>query len=230
MKTRNLVVLLIGIMLISVLVADDSYSQLQERIDLLEAKLENIEVEQIRSNPYANGETSDWGTGFFMNSKTGAVNSWNLELGHMFKVKGNAFGLLSKDYISKRNSYRLGFSAGAQWFDKEIVYNNNSTFYNSSGYGFYGKFITGSPILLNFMSFSGHLKAMYTIPGEDKSHNIEDARMVYGFGNDVEFWLTKNSCVTVGYTEESDSVFEENENDRIYPSKIRFVFGFKSHF
>ncbi len=80
------------------------------------------------------------------------------------------------------------------------------------------------------MSFSGHLKAMYTIPGEDKSHNIEDARMVYGFGNDVEFWLTKNSCVTVGYTEESDSVFEENENDRIYPSKIRFVFGFKSHF
>ena len=230
MKKGNLVVLIIGILLVSTLAAEESSTNLQERIELLETKLEKIETEQIRSNPYANGETEDWGTGFFTTTKTGAVNSWNLELGYMFKVKGNAFGLLSKDYISKRNSYRLGFSAGAQWFDKEMVYNNNSNFYNSAGYGFYGKFNVGSPILLNFMSFSGHLKAMYTIPEKDSAHNIEDSRMVYGFGNDVEFWLTKNSCVTVGYTEESDSVFEENENDRIYPSRIRFVFGFKSHF
>jgi hypothetical protein len=228
MKTGFMVFVMIGILL-STLSADEGSTQLQERIDVIEAKLEKIEDEQIRNNPFANGETADWGSGCFLSSKTGTTNSWNIELGYMFNVKGNALGLLSKEYISKKNSYRLGFSGGVQWFDKEIIYDDNSSFYSSSGYGFYGKFIAGSPILLNFMSFSGHIKAMHTIP-DNNSQNIEDSRMVYGFGNDVEFWLTKNSCVTLGYTEESDSVFDENENDRIYPSEIRFVFGFKSHF
>jgi len=230
MKTGRLVVLIIGIMLISTLTADESYAQLQEKIDLLEAKLEKINTEQIDNNPYANGITRNWGAGFLMSSKIGSANSLDLELGYMFKIKGGLFNLLFGDYIGQRNSGRMGISAGVQWFDKEIVYKNNSTFYKSSGYGFFGKFNVESPILLNLISFSGHIKAMYITPEKDADHNIEDSRMVFGFGNDLGFWLSKNSCVTIGYTEEGEWDFDDNKNDRIYPEKIRFVFGVKTYF
>ena len=229
MKTRNLVVLLIGIMLVSGLVAEENYTQMQERIDQLEAKLEKINVEEINNNPYTSGETFNWGTGWFGSAKTGTDYSMNFELGYMLKIK-KPFASLTREYVGNRNDYRIGFSAGAQYFENAVVYQNDTNFYKSSGCGIYGKLNFGSPVLLNFVSFSWHLKAMYTDPDKNNDHNITEARMVYGYGNDVEFWLTQNSCVTLGFTDERDTFFDEHKDDSIYPSKIRFVFGFKTFF
>ena len=230
MKTRSLVVLVIGILLMVSLTAEENYSQLEEKVDSLETKLEEVYDSQIRNNPYANGETLDWGKGFFGSMKTGTDYTMNLELGYMFKLKKKPLEFLSSRYVDNRQSYRIGFSAGVQWFENEIVHNNKSGFYKSSGCGVYGKLNFGSPILLNFISFSWHLKAMYADPEEDSDHGIKDARMVYGFGNDLEFWLTKNSCVTVGFTDETDNLFCDDDKESIYPHKIRFAFGFKSFF
>ncbi len=109
MKTRNLVVLLIGIMLVSGLVAEENYTQLQERIDLLEAKLETINVEK-NNNPYSSGEAFNWGTGWFGSAKTGTDYSMNFELGYMLKIK-KPFASLTREYVGNRNDYRIGFSA-----------------------------------------------------------------------------------------------------------------------
>ena len=140
------------------------------------------------------------------------------------------FSSSARDYIGDQKDYRYGVSAGVQTFSDESVFINDLTFYKSSGYGIFGKFNFGSPVLLNFMSFSGHIKAMYAVPGKSNDHNITEGRMVYGYGNDINFWLTDNSCVALGFTDERDSVFGTHKNDAIYPSKLRFVFGIKSFF
>ena len=70
---------------------------------------------------------------------------------------------------------------------------------------------------------------MYAIP-TDNDRNITDEKMVFGYGNDIEFWIWENACVSVGYTDEQDIAFGENKDNPIYPSKIRFVFGFKTFF
>ena len=70
---------------------------------------------------------------------------------------------------------------------------------------------------------------MYTIPSSGNDHNITDERIVLGYGNDIEFWIWENACVSVGYTDEQDTAFG-HKDDPIYPSKIRFVFGMKTFF
>ena len=230
MKTKSTLIVILSIILLSNLNAQDNYKELQQKIDSLETRLEKIYNKQADNNPNAAVDTLNWGTGFFVGGKTGSHYTMNLEIGYMFGLSKKPLASLSSDYIGKRKGYRLGISAGIQFFDDEPVFKNDVTFYKSSGYGVYGKFNYGSPILLNFISFSGHIKAMYTKPEFDNDHHITDGRMVYGFGNDIEFWLTENECVTIGYTDEGDSVFGENKNDQIFPSKIRFVFGLKMFF
>jgi hypothetical protein len=230
MKTKSTIIILFCILLLSNLYAQDNYTKLLQKIDSLEIRLEKFCTEQVGNNPYSTGDALNWGTGFFAGAKTGSFYTMNLEIGYMFRLKKSPLAFFSRDYIGKRKDYRFGISAGVQMFENELVFKNAATIYTSSGYGVFGKFNFGSPVLLNFISFSWHLKAMYTVPTTDKSHNITEARMVYGYGNDIEFWLTENACASLGFTDERDSLFGENKNDRIYPSKIRFVLGFKTFF
>ncbi len=237
MKSKSILFLLFNIILTSNLYAQDNYIKLQKkivsletRIDSLETSLEKIFIEQANNNPYTKSEILNWGTGFFGAGKTGTNYTMNFELGYMFRIKKKPLASMSRYYIGKRKDYRFGISAGMQWFSNETVFKNDITFYRSTGYGAFGKFNFGSPVLLNFISFSGHLKVMYLVPSNDNDHNITDARMAYGYGNDIEFWLTENACVTLGYTDERDSVFGENKENPVYPSKVRFVLGFKTFF
>ena len=215
MKTKSTIILLFSIILLSNLYAEDNYKNLQQKIDSLETRLEKIDIEPVDNNPYATDDTLNWGTGFFIGGKAGTNYTMHLEVGYMFRTSKKPRASLSRDYIGKRKGKRFGISAGMQMFIDEPVFKNDATFYKSTGYGVFGKFNFGSPVLLNFISFSGHLKAMYTIPATDNDHNITDARMVYGYGSDIEFWLTENACVTLGYTDERDSFFGENKDDPI---------------
>ena len=230
MKTKSTIILLFSIMLLSNLYAQDNYKKLHQKIDSLETRLEKIHNAQVDNNPYTTGDTLSWGTGFFGGAKTGTNYTLNFEIGYMFRLRKKPLASLSGDYIGKRKDYRIGISAGIQYFSDEPVFKNDITFYKSTGYGCFGKINFGSPVLLNFISFSWHLKAMYTIPTTDNDHNITNERMVYGYGNDIEFWIWENACVTLGYTDEQDSFFGKHKDDPIYPSKIRFVFGMKTFF
>ena len=229
MKIKSIKILLLSIILLTNLYAQDNYIKLQQKIVSFETRLEKY-YKQADNNPYATGKALNWGNGVFVGGKTGTNYTINLEIGYMWNISNNEPSSFSRDYIGKRYDYRYGISAGMQMFIDEPVFKNDVTFYKSTGYGPYLKFNFGSPVLLNFISFSGHIKVMYTIPTSDNDHKIRSERIVYGYGNDIEFWLTKNECMTIGYTDESDSVFGENDDDPIYPSKIRFVFGFKTFF
>ena len=226
MKTKSIATLLFSIILLTNVFAQDNYTKLQQKVDSLEIQLKKV----CDSHPYAMGDTLNWANGLFIGGKAGTNYSMNLEVGYMFKTGSNPGMSLGDDYIGKRKDYRWGFSAGMQYFSNEPVFKSDVTFYKSTGYGTYGKFNFGSPVLLNFISFSCHLKAMYTVPTKDNDHKIRDNRMVYGYGYDIDFWVTETECATLGYTDESDSFFGGHEDDPIYPSKIRFVFGLKMFF
>jgi len=237
MKTKSTIILFFSILLLSNLYAQDNnkkllqkISSLETRIDSLETKLKNISIEQIDNNLNAVSDSLNWGNGLFVGGKTGTHYTFNYELGYMFRISKNPLAFLSRDYLGKRKDYRVGISAGMQWFNNEPVFKNDLIFYKSTGYGVYGKVDFGSPVLFNFISFAWHLKVMYTIPASGNEHNITDERIVLGYGNDLEFWLTENECVTIGFTDEQDSFFGGHKDDPIYPSKIRFVFGFKTFF
>ena len=71
---------------------------------------------------------------------------------------------------------------------------------------------------------------MYAIPTKDNDHKIRDNRMVFGYGYDIDFWVTESETASIGYTDESDTFFGGHKGDPIYPSKIRFVFCLKTFF
>jgi hypothetical protein len=225
----------ISFVLVSVLILSTSYAEVnsanrQEYNGSFNSVDDSVNDVQLANSPYLNGETSNWGSGIFLGAKTGTEYTMNLEIGYMFKLNKNPLGWMSREYIEERKSYRIGLSAGIQMFNDELVFQDDLSFYRSNGYGVFGKINFGSPILLNFLSFSWHLKMMYTIPESGSGHNISDPRMVFGYGNDIEFWLTENACASIGFTDERDSMFGENKDDPIYPPRIRFVFGFKTFF
>ncbi len=175
-------------------------------------------------------QTAAMGQGLFMGAKSGTDYMFNLELGYLWKTGENPGMALNENYIGERSDYRYGISAGVQYFKNEPVFASDVRFYRSTAYGPYLKLHFGSPVLMNFVSYTCHFKGMYTIPTGGNDHGISDKRMVFGYGYDVEFWVTESECASIGFTDESDSFFGSSIDDPIYPSKIRFVFGFKTFF
>ncbi len=229
MKVKCILTLLFSIIVISSSYAANGYGTQWEVEGSYDNRSDEVSGEQDEYS-FSTSDAGEWGSGWFAGMKAGAVYTMNLELGYMYELKRNPMGGMSREYLGHKKNYRFGISVGAHMFENEIVFAGNSTIYESSGYGLYGKLNFGSPVLLNFLSFAWHLKAMYTIPEDGSDHGITDARMVYGYGNDIEFWLTENACISLGFTDERDSLFGENKDDRIYPSRIRFVFGFRTFF
>lgn len=233
MKTRITTVLatfVLSQIVVSNVFANDQNLILQQRIDSLETRLDSICLEQNEHIKLETEGSYSMGTGLFTSAKTGTYNYADLELGYMF-ITGNAPKVsLEEAYIGQRNDYRYGFSAGLQMYSDETVFMNDSTFYNSSGYGAFGKFNFASPVLMNYISFSCHLKTMYLLPSKDNDHNITENRMGWGYGYDVDFWITKRECATIGYSYETDTAFGQHKDDPIYPAKVRFAFGLKKFF
>lgn len=226
MKQLKRIIILLSFGFLSSIYAQ-SLSDLQRDLDSLKLKLKEHE---LFNEMHARGRKLDWGSGFFMAGKTGAENSTNIELGYLWKTGSNPSVALSENYIGERSDYRYGFSIGAQYFKNDLVFKKDNEFYKSTAYSAFGKFHFASPVLLNFISFSCHLKAMYVDPTDNNKHKIRTGRMAYGFGYDVDFWLTETECASIGFTSESDTFINEHKDDSIYPSKIRFVFGYKMFF
>lgn len=169
------------------------------------------------------------GNGFYFANKMGTHYMMNGEVGYLWKTSSEPDLDLGDDYIGNRSDYRYGVSLGFQYFKNEPLRLNNQEF-QSKAYAPYVKFKFGSPVLLNFMSVSSHLKVLYAMPAENSKHGIKDENFAIGFGYDLEFWITENKAITIGYNDESDRMFAKNKKHSFYPEKVRFTFGFKSFF
>jgi hypothetical protein len=204
---------------------ENSMENLKTRMDSLEARLETVYIEQVDSNPYATGETLDWGKGWNFSALVGGpAYFWDLDIGYNFMIKKTNF-LSSKQFIANPKGFRLGLSLGMQSFYQETINKPDDYHtYLATGYGLQGKFLYFSPVLLNFISFATYFKLAYLLPGPNDL-DIKDNRISYGLGGNIEFWQTSKMCVFTGFLVQSD--FKEVP---LYPLKFRVNFGARVYF
>jgi hypothetical protein len=227
MKTVNIIVAIFiyAAICLSVDAQDNSTERIKARMDSLEAKLETIFIEQVDSNPYATGETLDWGKGWNFSALVGGpAYFWDLDIGYNFMINKTNF-LTSKKFIANPKGFRLGVSLGLQSFYRETINMPDDYYtYLANGYGLQGKVLYFSPVLLNFISFATYFKLAYLLPGPNDL-DIEDNRMSYGLGGNIEFWQTSKMNVFIGFLVQSD--FKEVP---LYPLKMRMNFGTRIYF
>ncbi|RMG78115.1 MAG: hypothetical protein D6707_10380, partial [Bacteroidetes bacterium] len=229
MQVFKWVLLILGLMISSKAFAQErDVLKLQYTIDSLESRMRELETRQ--SDHFSiMSKSLEMGKGFFFTGKSGSDYIFTLETGYFWS--GNDDDLKENEmYLGRRSDFRYGLSAGVQYFQDIPVNKNDHIFYQSTGYGVFGKINLGTPVMMNFVSLSFHLKPMYLIPAKNNDHGITKNRMALGYGYDLEFWLTQNKCATIGFTDETDDLSWDKRDDSIYPSKIRLMFGFKTFF
>ena len=200
--------------------------ELEER---LEARLERIYIETVDNSPYATGETLDWGSGPFFGMNLYAPNLYEFEVGYKFNLRKQSLPW-QRSYVGKRREMKWGVALGVMHYYDEPVYDPDpATLHESSAFGPYMKLVYGSPVLLNFISTTSHLKVMYLSRLDIAGEGFADHDWGMGIGGNLNFWLYENMCLNLGLSTEgtfkglSD---EDEEGDRHLLSwKIRPMGG-----
>ena len=220
MKTsrKGLILLFFVFLIVSGYSQNMKFEEIKKRMDSLEVKLEKIYINQADNNPYATGETLDWGNGWnFSVLVGGPAHFWDVDIGYNFKINKSNF-LTTKQFIANPKGFRLGF------YQETINIADDYNTYLATGYGFQGKVLYFSPVLLNFISFATYFKLAYLLPGPNDL-DLKDSRLSYGLGGNIEFWQTSKMCVFTGFLVQSD--FKEIP---LYPLKFRIDFGARVYF
>jgi hypothetical protein len=161
-------------------------TRMQGRIDSMETELHKLKIEKSDNSPGATGEIRNWGKGVFGGMHLD-FNVTDIEIGYMFTRKhcrlGAATGIILNDIIGRR-----------QWSDIDRPAS------------WYGSFLLGTPVFLNFMSLTGFAKVSMLIKNDGgkinnfSSNGMYLAAQGYGFslGGDIDFWLTKHWNLLLG--------------------------------
>ena len=204
----------------------EKYEKLKQKIDLLETELAKIKIEKTENNPYATGEVLNWGTGKFASLHV-RESVQAIEFGYIGMSKVPSFN--KNGYIGKNRGYRYGLSIGAQVFDyTELRQDDDDNFenYHSDGNAWFARITGGSPVLLNFISATANFKVMYIDP-DSNIYDKTESEWGWGAGLDIEFWLVKSSCISLGWEQEYQAT---SSSEKIIPPTHRFNFGIKAFF
>ncbi len=210
-------------------------AELRARLDSLEVKIEKIIMENVDANPYATGETLGWGTGWTTSVLTAAANQWTIEVGYMFGFPGWTPPWEQK-YIDSRRAYRLGVSAGFEYFRREgLLHKDNGDPYYAHGQALALKLTWGTPVLLNFISGTAFLRGLWILPDYDAADKGRDESIGgAGMGSTIEFWIARDKCLTVGFKLEGeweDFIHDHNEvKDEVLPYEFRPEMGVRVFF
>ncbi|MFC2082108.1 hypothetical protein ACFLQT_00095 [Bacteroidota bacterium] len=198
---------------------------LQMRIDSLEARIEQIYIEQVDNNPYATGEILNWGNGTYIAIHLGPYWYSSAEIGYNYIIKGQLPPGSDEPFLNNTRAFRLGFGLGLFNFDEPVYDEIDSLTLQTNANGVYAKILIGSPVLLNFMSFTAELKILHISPDVDV-FDTDNSRLGLGIASDIEFWFYENTCITVGFSFEGDWEALTNKSERsILPIKYRTRFG-----
>jgi len=214
---------------------DEERLRLEARIDSLEVKLEKIIMENVDASPFATGETLNWGTGWNASFFTAAENQSAIEVGYTFGFPGWT-PPWDREYIDSRRSYRLGISAGYQYYRREgPLAKDNGDLYYSQGSVLALKLSWGTPVLLNFISASANLRGLWIFPNYDDGDTGRDKSLFgIGLGSDLEFWIARDKCLTLGFKMEGDwdSWTDEDQygTDQVLPYRFRPQMGARVFF
>ncbi len=184
------------------------------RMDSLETRMEHMNIELAQSNPFATGRTLNWGSGWHFSAQLTTRHNVGVEFAYMHQFR-NWHAPWEPEYIDRTSGYRIGVAFGYSDFMNEAeMVDDNGEEYMSSGLIPYLKFIYGSPVLLNFISTSGYFKAMMVMPfNSDENIEEEDAQWGLGFGMEVEFWISENKNIFLGFSLEGCAIdFTDDEN------------------
>lgn len=166
-----------------------SCDELQLVIDSLKVKVDRLIIENKQdNNPLATGTYKDWGTKFYgdiqLSSEPDVTIGYSKRMGRL--RYGAALG------------FTFGFSNGAR-FDES--------------YG-YLKLLVSTPIFMNFMSFSGIIRAEY---GQSE---FEERGFHIGAGITMESWVARIFCI---YLETySNDLFAHYSSEGLPTPKIAF--------
>jgi hypothetical protein len=166
-------------------------ARMQGRMDSIETELHKLKIEKSDNSPGATGEIRNWGKGLYGQIHLD-VNISNFEIGYLFPRKhcriGLATGLLLNDAFDD-----LLHLTGYRKISLQDVWRPGS---------WYGCFLLGTPVFLNFVSLTGNVKTSMLIMNCPQSTNgkMKFGALGYGFGlgGDVEFWLTKHCSFLFG--------------------------------
>lgn len=153
---------------------------LEQRISRLEKKVDSLQVAFVKNaikkdedNPFTSGKLINWGRGVTIQIHEN--KSSGLEAGYTFVTKKHL---------------RMGLLCGTE------VTRNDTTIPNAA---FYGKTSLGTPVLLNFLSFTTYFKSLvYPAGGNFHANKPEHTRGGAAAGFDIEFWISSHLSVVAG--------------------------------
>ena len=215
--------------------AESNIEQLKQEVSTLKLKLEKMYIEQVDNNPYATGQTLDWGTGWSFFINLSPAYDITMDMAYMFQFS-SWHAPWEPEYIDKRKGYRVGISAGLQSFHHgETLYNDDDEAYRVAGFGLHARLIYGSPVLLNFISTTGYIKPMVIFPQyHSNDSRKEEPLMGIGLGADIEFWIAENKCISLGFKAEGifKDMFDDPllKEDSVMPFLIKPLAGVKIYF
>lgn len=142
------------------------------RIDSLEARIENLQIQIVESDPFKSAKYLHWGKGlmFTVNKSEKRIST---DAGYIFLTP---------------KLFRMGISAG---FDGQFGVASSLP-----EYSFYGKVTYGTPVLINFISINCYTRALFY----PKPALTEENQTTGGLsaGAEIEFWFTQSWCYTFG--------------------------------
>lgn len=178
MKTFFLLFLMIGTVFcftesMDSLTLEQRVSRLEKKVDSLQVAFAKNIIKKDEDNPFTSGKFVNWGRGITLEIHVN--KSSGLEAGYTFVTKKHL---------------RMGLLCGTE------ITRNDTTVPNTA---FYGKTSLGTPVLLNFLSFTAYFKTLvYPAGGNFHANKPEHTRGGAAAGGDIEFWISSHLSVVAG--------------------------------
>ena len=175
---------------------DKQINELKERIYLLETKLEKLNIELHEVNPLITDATKNWGKGLYLKSDIYNYSSIvSAEIGYNFILRKKN---IQKVHWTNSHGLVIGFMSDLQKFEE-----GNKSIKIFPFHAVYTKFTLNTPIFNNFIGFSLSQKFIYNYSSGNKWY--------LGGGIDINFWIHKKTCITLGFLGEP-RIFQNNNN------------------
>jgi hypothetical protein len=142
------------------------------RIDSLEARLENLQIQVVESDPLMSAKYLRWGKGLTFSFSMSAPRL-STEIGYT---------------ILTPKSFRMEIAGG---FDLATGPESELP-----GYSFYGKVNCGTPVFINFISMNSYFRTIY-FPKKAIIDTLQNSGGI-GAGAEFEFWFMPSFCYTFG--------------------------------
>ncbi|MGL1934256.1 MAG: hypothetical protein OCD01_04530 [Fibrobacterales bacterium] len=184
-----------------------STSDIEGRIDSLNAKIELLNYQLTDNNPYALGTTADWGTGPFASMILGN-DQVGLELGYMgsfkFNFKFNPFNLKKGDFVGRpARKFKVGGLLGISQLSNRITTKDEEStdIVVVNGTSFYGGLKFGGVLLQNYISTEVFIGPMYYMGHITDSNKNTTWKEEFGFKEYIglTFYITRHSSFSVRY-------------------------------